>query len=96
MSDQEGGVLVNKEKVFNLEWDDDSVSIREAPFRPAHLINTRMTVNAGFLNVRSAPIPAGTQPVLRSPAEIPLIVAAMARLTSGVFSPARLRRSRST
>jgi uncharacterized glyoxalase superfamily protein PhnB len=36
------------------------------------------------------------QPVFLSPAEMPLMVAAMARLTSGVSSPARLRRSRST
>jgi len=35
-------------------------------------------------------------PVFLSPAEIPLIVAAMARFTSGVSSPARLRRSIST
>jgi hypothetical protein len=32
----------------------------------------------------------------RSPAEMPLMVAAMARFTSGVSSPARLRRSMST
>src|SRR5271166_5589634 len=37
-----------------------------------------------------------SQPVFLSPAEIPLIVAAMARLISGVSSPARLRRSKST
>ena len=36
------------------------------------------------------------QPVFRSPAEMPLMVAAITRLTSGVSSPARLRRSIST
>jgi hypothetical protein len=35
-------------------------------------------------------------PVFLSPAEIPLIVAAMARFTSGVSSPALFRRSMST
>lgn len=35
-------------------------------------------------------------PVFLNPAEIPLMVAAMARFTSGVSSPPRLRRSIST
>lgn len=67
------------------------------------IVNPVMTTEAGQIwrnqvpaqNPRVSPA-AGVHPVFLSPAEIPLIVAAIALLTSGVSSPARLRRSMST
>ena len=56
----------------------------------------RHTLRTTSSETVTPPAKERNQPVLRSPAEMPLIVAAMARFTSGVSSPARLRRSMST
>jgi len=67
------------------------------------IVNPAMTTERGQLRGNPGSLPksarphrTGVHPVFLSPAEIPLIVAAIARLTSGVSSPARLRRSMST